>query len=234
LLRRPPGREAFPGDVFYLHSRLLERACKLSDALGGGSLTALPVIETQAGDIAAYIPTNVISITDGQIFLESDLFFSGVRPAINVGTSVSRVGGNAQTKAMKKVAGRLRLDLAQYRELEAFAQFGSELDAATQQTLARGERMVATLNQPQYQPWPFEEQVVAIYAGIHGHLDAIPVGQVPRFQQELRDFLRAEGGVYDAVRESGDLSDETTATLNELLERFKHGFNVEEERGLVA
>jgi F-type H+-transporting ATPase subunit alpha len=234
LLRRPPGREAFPGDVFYLHSRLLERACKLSDALGGGSLTALPVIETQAGDIAAYIPTNVISITDGQIFLESDLFFSGVRPAINVGTSVSRVGGNAQTKAMKKVAGRLRLDLAQYRELEAFAQFGSELDATTQQTLARGERMVATLNQPQYQPWPFEEQVVAIYAGIHGHLDAIPVGQVPRFQQELRDFLRAEGGVYDAVRESGDLSDETTATLNELLERFKHGFNVEEERGLVA
>jgi F-type H+-transporting ATPase subunit alpha len=234
LLRRPPGREAYPGDVFYLHSRLLERACKLNDELGGGSLTALPIIETQAGDIAAYIPTNVISITDGQIFLESDLFFSGVRPAINVGTSVSRVGGNAQTKAMKKVAGRLRLDLAQYRELEAFAQFGSELDAATQQTLARGERMVATLNQPQYQPWPFEEQVVAIYAGIHGHLDAIPVGQVPRFQQELRDFLRAEGGVYDAVRESGDLSDETTATLNELLERFKHGFNVEEERGLVA
>ncbi len=153
LLRRPPGREAFPGDVFYLHSRLLERACKLSDALGGGSLTALPIIETQAGDIAAYIPTNVISITDGQIFLESSLFFSGVRPAINVGTSVSRVGGNAQTKAMKKVAGRLRLDLAQYRELEAFAQFGSELDAATQSALGRGERMVATLNQPQYQPW---------------------------------------------------------------------------------
>ena len=161
LLRRPPGREAFPGDVFYLHSRLLERACKLSDELGGGSLTALPVIETQAGDVSAYIPTNVISITDGQIFLESDLFFSGVRPAINVGISVSRVGGNAQTKAMKKVAGRLRLDLAQYRELEAFAQFGSELDAATQPTLARGERMVATLNQPQYEPWPMEEQVVA-------------------------------------------------------------------------
>ena len=168
LLRRPPGREAFPGDVFYLHSRLLERACKLSDELGGGSLTALPVIETQAGDVAAYIPTNVISITDGQIFLESSLFYSGIRPAINVGISVSRVGGNAQTKAMKKVAGRLRLDLAQYRELEAFAQFGSELDAATQQALARGERMVATLNQPQYQPWPIEEQVVAIYAGIHG------------------------------------------------------------------
>jgi F-type H+-transporting ATPase subunit alpha len=234
LLRRPPGREAFPGDVFYLHSRLLERACKLSDALGGGSLTALPVIETQAGDIAAYIPTNVISITDGQTFLESDLFFSGVRPAINVGTSVSRVGGNAQTKAMKKVAGRLRLDLAQYRELEAFAQFGSELDAATQQTLARGERMVATLNQPQYAPWEMAEQVVAIYAGINGHLDAIPVGQVPRFQQELREFLRAEGGVYEAIRSSGDLSDETTEQLEAQLERFKNGFNVEEERGLVA
>ena len=175
LLRRPPGREAFPGDVFYLHSRLLERACKLSDDLGGGSLTALPIIETQAGDIAAYIPTNVISITDGQIFLESNLFFSGVRPAINVGTSVSRVGGNAQRKAMRQVAGRLRLDLAQYRELEAFAQFGSELDQATQNSLARGERMVATLNQPQYQPWPFEEQVVAIYAGINGYLDTIPV-----------------------------------------------------------
>ena len=165
LLRRPPGREAFPGDVFYLHSRLLERACKLSDELGGGSLTALPLIETQAGDIAAYIPTNVISITDGQIFLESDLFFSGVRPAVNVGRSVSRVGSSAQTKAMKKVAGRLRLDLSQYRELEAFAQFGSELDQATQRTLARGERMVATLNQPQYDPWPMEEQVVALYAG---------------------------------------------------------------------
>jgi F-type H+-transporting ATPase subunit alpha len=234
LLRRPPGREAFPGDVFYLHSRLLERACKLSDALGGGSLTALPVIETQAGDIAAYIPTNVISITDGQIFLESDLFYSGVRPAINVGTSVSRVGGNAQTKAMKRVAGRLRLDLAQYRELEAFAQFGSELDAATQQTLARGERMVATLNQPQYAPWAVEEQVVAIYTGTHGDLDAIPVAQVPRFQEELREFLRAEGTVYEEIRSSGDLTDETLEKLEAQLERFKHGFNVEEERGLVA
>jgi F-type H+-transporting ATPase subunit alpha len=158
LLRRPPGREAYPGDVFYLHSRLLERSCKLSDELGGGSLTALPVIETQAGDVSAYIPTNVISITDGQIFLESDLFYSGVRPAINVGISVSRVGGNAQTKAMKKVAGRLRLDLAQYRELAAFAQFGSELDPQTQRTLALGERMVATLNQPQYQPWPWRSR----------------------------------------------------------------------------
>ena len=203
LLRRPPGREAFPGDVFYLHSRLLERACKLSDDLGGGSLTALPVIETQAGDIAAYIPTNVISITDGQIFLESSLFFSGVRPAINVGTSVSRVGGNAQTKAMKKVAGRLRLDLAQYRELEAFAQFGSELDAATQSALGRGERMVATLNQPQYQPWTVEEQVVAIYAGINGWLDKVPVGQVPRFHDELREHLRTEGTVLETIRDIG-------------------------------
>src|SRR5207344_41394 len=173
LLRRPPGREAFPGDVFYLHSRLLERAVKLSDELGGGSLTALPIIETQAGDVSAYIPTNVISITDGQIFLESSLFFSGVRPAINVGISVSRVGGNAQTRAMRKVAGRLRLDLAQYRELEAFAQFGSELDQATQDALGRGERMVATLNQPQYSPWALEEQVVAIFAGVNGYLDAI-------------------------------------------------------------
>ncbi len=234
LLRRPPGREAFPGDVFYLHSRLLERACKLSDALGGGSLTALPVIETQAGDIAAYIPTNVISITDGQIFLESDLFYSGVKPAINVGTSVSRVGGNAQTRAMRKVAGRLRLDLAQYRELEAFAQFGSELDAATQQSLARGERMVATLNQPQYQPWAFEEQVVAIYAGINGHLDGVPVGQVPRFQEELRETLRAEGSVYASIRDSADLSDATNDLLDAELARFVKGFAVEEEKGLAS
>jgi F-type H+/Na+-transporting ATPase subunit alpha len=234
LLRRPPGREAFPGDVFYLHSRLLERACKLSDELGGGSLTALPVIETQAGDIAAYIPTNVISITDGQIFLESSLFFSGVRPAINVGTSVSRVGGNAQTRAMRKVAGRLRLDLAQYRELEAFAQFGSELDQATQNALARGERMVATLNQPQYQPWAAEEQVVAIYAGINGWLDKVPVGQVPRFHDELREHLRTEGTVLQAIRESGDLAEDTEQKLVEELEHFQGVFNVEEEKGLVA
>jgi F-type H+/Na+-transporting ATPase subunit alpha len=232
LLRRPPGREAFPGDVFYLHSRLLERACKLSDDLGAGSLTALPVIETQAGDIAAYIPTNVISITDGQIFLESSLFFSGVRPAINVGTSVSRVGGNAQTKAMKKVAGRLRLDLAQYRELEAFAQFGSELDAATQQALARGERMVATLNQPQYQPWAAEEQVVAIYAGINGWLDKVPVGQVPRFHDELREHLRTEGTILQAIRESGDLAEDTEEKLKAELEHFQGVFNIEEEKGL--
>ena len=234
LLRRPPGREAFPGDVFYLHSRLLERACKLSDELGGGSLTALPIIETQAGDISAYIPTNVISITDGQIFLESDLFFSGVRPAVNVGISVSRVGATAQTKAMKKVAGRLRLDLSQYRELEAFAQFGSELDEATQKALGRGERMVATLNQPQYQPWPTEEQVVALYAGVNGFLDEIPVGQVPRFQEELREHLRAEGSILKEIRETGDLSDETAKKLDEEIKKFRQSFDVKEEASLVA
>jgi F-type H+/Na+-transporting ATPase subunit alpha len=234
LLRRPPGREAFPGDVFYLHSRLLERACKLSDDLGGGSLTALPIIETQAGDISAYIPTNVISITDGQIFLESDLFFSGVRPAVNVGISVSRVGASAQTKAMKKVAGRLRLDLSQYRELEAFAQFGSELDEATQKALARGERMVATLNQPQYQPWPMEEQVVALYAGVNGFLDEIPVGQVPRFQEELREHLRTEGTIYKEIRESGDLPDELAKRLDEEIGKFLQSFNVQEEAALVS
>jgi F-type H+/Na+-transporting ATPase subunit alpha len=230
LLRRPPGREAYPGDVFYLHSRLLERACKLSDELGGGSLTALPIIETQAGDIAAYIPTNVISITDGQIFLEADLFYSGIRPAINVGTSVSRVGGSAQTKAMRKVAGRLRLELAQYRELEAFSQFGSELDPETQKALARGERMVATLNQPQYDPWPMEEQVVAIYAGINGFLDDVPVSDVPRFQEELREHLRAEGTIYKEIRETGDLPDELAERLNKEIERFKERFNVSDEQ----
>ncbi|HEY5478421.1 MAG TPA: F0F1 ATP synthase subunit alpha [Gaiellaceae bacterium] len=233
LLRRPPGREAFPGDVFYLHSRLLERACKLSDELGGGSLTALPIIETQAGDVSAYIPTNVISITDGQIFLESDLFYSGIRPAINVGISVSRVGSNAQTKAMKRVAGRLRLDLASFRELEAFAQFGSELDPATLQTLARGQRMVATLNQPQYQPWPVEEQVAAIYAGIHGFLDRVPPSQVPRFQEELREQLRSEGAILKEIRETGELSDELAARLETELQRSDKAFNVEEETGLV-
>ena len=224
LLRRPPGREAFPGDVFYLHSRLLERACKLSDDLGAGSLTALPVIETQAGDVSAYIPTNVISITDGQIFLESELFYSGVRPAINVGISVSRVGGNAQVKAMRQVAGRLRLELAQYRELEAFAQFGSELDKATQDTLARGERMVATLNQPQYAPWPVEEQVVAIYAGVNGYLDRIPVADVPRFQDELREHLRAEPEIYTGIREQKELSDELIERLNAELEKALNSF----------
>ena len=233
LLRRPPGREAFPGDVFYLHSRLLERACKLSDDEGGGSLTALPVIETQAGDVSAYIPTNVISITDGQIFLESGLFYSGVRPAINVGISVSRVGGNAQTKAMKKVAGRLRLELAQYRELEAFSQFGSELDPQTQRTLARGERMVASLNQPQYQPWPVEEQVVAIFAGINGYLDDIPAAQVPRFQDELREYLRGEEGIYREIVERKDLPDELTERIHAELRKFKDGFTVREE-GVLA
>jgi len=234
LLRRPPGREAFPGDVFYLHSRLLERACKLSDDLGGGSLTALPIIETQAGDVAAYIPTNVISITDGQIYLESSLFFSGVRPAINVGVSVSRVGGNAQRKSMRKVAGRLRLDLSQYRELEAFAQFGSELDQATQQALGRGERMVATLNQPQYQPWPLEEQVVAIYAGVNGYLDKIPVPQVPRFHDELREHLRTESSVLTSIRESGDVPEETEEKLKAELDKFLKSFNIEEEKGLAG
>jgi F-type H+/Na+-transporting ATPase subunit alpha len=233
LLRRPPGREAFPGDVFYLHSRLLERSCKLSEEEGGGSLTALPVIETQAGDVAAYIPTNVISITDGQIFLQSDLFFSGVRPAVNVGISVSRVGSSAQTKAMKKVAGRLRLDLAQYRELEAFAQFGSDLDRATQQALTRGEKMVATLNQPQYQPWPTEEQVTAIYAGINGYLDDIPTPQVQRFQDELREYLRTEGSIYGQIREKGDLPDDLAEQLNAEIEKFKQMFNVETESALV-
>jgi F-type H+/Na+-transporting ATPase subunit alpha len=234
LLRRPPGREAFPGDVFYLHSRLLERACKLSDDNGGGSLTALPVIETQAGDVSAYIPTNVISITDGQIFLESGLFYSGVRPAINVGISVSRVGGNAQVRAMRKVAGRLRLDLAQYRELEAFAQFGSELDPQTQRTLARGERMVQTLNQPQYAPWPMEEQVVAIWAGINGYLDDIPASQVPRFQDELREQLRSEGGIYERIREEKDLSDELAADIEAAVKKFKDTFAVHEETGIAG
>jgi F-type H+-transporting ATPase subunit alpha len=234
LLRRPPGREAYPGDVFYLHSRLLERASKLSEERGGGSLTALPVVETQAGDIASYIPTNVISITDGQIFLEADLFFSGVRPAVNVGRSVSRVGASAQTKAMKKVAGRLRLELSQYRELEAFAQFGSELDAETQRTLARGGRMVATLNQPQYQPWPMEEQVVAIFAGINGYLDDIPVDDVARFQDELREYLRAEGSIYKEIRESGDLPDELGERLEKDVEKFKQGFNVSQEPELAG
>jgi F-type H+/Na+-transporting ATPase subunit alpha len=234
LLRRPPGREAFPGDVFYLHSRLLERSCKLNDELGGGSLTGIPIVETQAGDVAAYIPTNVISITDGQIFLESDLFYSGIRPAINVGISVSRVGGSARIKAMNKVAGRLRLDLSQYRELEAFAQFGSELDEATRAALARGERLVATLNQPQYQPWPVEEIVAAIWVGVNGYLDDIPTADVPRFQEELREFLRAEGSIYKAIVETKDLGDELEGKLKAQVEKFKQGFNVEASDSLVT
>jgi len=225
LLRRPPGREAYPGDVFYLHSRLLERAAKLSDALGGGSLTALPIIETKGGDISAYIPTNVISITDGQIFFESELFFSGVRPAINVGVSVSRVGGNAQIKAMKQVAGRLRLDLAQYRALEAFAQFGSELDRASQQQLARGARVVEILKQPQYQPQPVERQVVAIYAVTGGYLDPYPVEDAKRFVMSFNDYLETRHPeVLSTIRGSGDLSDETETALKSALEAFSATF----------
>jgi F-type H+-transporting ATPase subunit alpha len=194
LLRRPPGREAFPGDVFYLHSRLLERAAKLNDELGGGSLTALPIIETQAGDLSAYIPTNVISITDGQIFLEADLFYSGVRPAINVGLSVSRVGGSAQVKAMKQVAGTLRLSLAQYREMAAFAQFGSDLDAATQKQLARGARLVEILKQPQYQPLPVEKQILIIYAANNGYVDDYPLSALRRYEEELYSYLETHHG----------------------------------------
>jgi F-type H+-transporting ATPase subunit alpha len=234
LLRRPPGREAYPGDVFYLHSRLLERACKLSDELGGGSQTALPVVETQAGDVSAYIPTNVISITDGQIFLEAELFHSGVRPAINVGISVSRVGGSARTKAMNKVAGSLKLDLSQYRELEAFAQFGSELDPATQKILAKGERLVAVLNQRQYDPWPVEEQVVGIYSGVNGYLDSIPVVDIPRFLQELRDHMKAEETILKEIRETGDLSDELRERLDTELERFVKGFKTSEDEPAAA
>jgi F-type H+-transporting ATPase subunit alpha len=214
LLRRPPGREAFPGDVFYLHSRLLERAVKLNDDLGGGSLTAIPVIETQAGDVSAYIPTNVISITDGQIFLQSDLFYSGVRPAINAGISVSRVGGNAQIKAMKQVAGRLRLDLAQYRELEAFAQFGSELDESTQQTLGRGARMVEVLKQGRFEPMTVEDQVVEIYTATQGFVDDIPVENVRTFLAGLRDYVKSQHpGVLTAIRDEKVLSDENEKLL---------------------
>ena len=225
LLRRPPGREAFPGDVFYLHSRLLERAAKLSDELGGGSLTALPIIETKGGDVSAYIPTNVISITDGQIYLEPELFFSGVRPAINVGISVSRVGGNAQIKAMKKVAGRLRIDLAQYRALEAFAQFGSELDKASQQQLARGARVIEVLKQPQYQPLAVEKQVVYVYAGTTGVLDDYPVEDAKRFVVGLGEFLDTRNPeILSTIRTSGDLSDETTAALDAAIEAYAATF----------
>ena len=231
LLRRPPGREAYPGDVFYLHSRLLERAVKLSDEQGGGSLTALPVIETQAGDISAYIPTNVISITDGQIFLESDLFYSGVRPAINVGTSVSRVGGNAQTKAMKKVASQLRLDLSQYRELEAFAQFGSELDPETQKQLARGERMVEALNQKELQPMPVAEQVASIYAGTGGYLDRIKTERVTEFLGNLISRLHSENqDLLDRINESGELSDEDEETLGKAIAQAIDDFGPDFDR----
>ncbi len=224
LLRRPPGREAYPGDVFYLHSRLLERAVKLNDELGGGSLTALPIIETQANDVSAYIPTNVISITDGQIFLESDLFYSGVRPAINVGISVSRVGGNAQTKAMKKVAGKLRLDLSQYRDLEAFAQFGSELDPETQRALARGERLVEMLNQKERQPLSVSDQVASIYAGTGGYLDRIKVDRVHEFLERMLELLHSEQGDLMGRIEEGQLSDEDEKALGDAIAEFVDDF----------
>src|SRR5437016_12059406 len=231
LLRRPPGREAYPGDVFYLHSRLLERASKLNEELGGGSLTALPIIETQAGDVSAYIPTNVISITDGQIFLEPGLFYSGVRPAINVGISVSRVGGNAQITPMRKVAGTLKLELSQYRELEAFAQFGSELDPETQRTLARGERLVKTLNQTERNPMPVEDQVVQIFAATEGYLDRIAVDRTEKFLAELTDVVR--GNHPDLLKKiaEGDWSDETQQAVDAAVKEFAEdfGYDLDEE-----
>jgi F-type H+-transporting ATPase subunit alpha len=221
LLRRPPGREAYPGDVFYLHSRLLERAAKMNDDNGNGSLTALPIIETQAGDVSAYIPTNVISITDGQIFLETDLFYQGIRPAINVGLSVSRVGSAAQTKAMKKVAGSIKLELAQYREMAAFAQFGSDLDASTQRLLNRGARLTELLKQPQFQPLPFEEQVVSIFAGTNGYIDTVPVNGVVRYEAAMLADMRANhADILKAIRDSKDFTDDTKAKLKDALEQF--------------
>ncbi len=225
LLRRPPGREAYPGDVFYLHSRLLERACKMSDDMGAGSLTALPVIETQGGDVSAFIPTNVISITDGQIFLETELFYKGIRPAVNVGLSVSRVGSSAQIKAMKQVAGSVKLELAQYREMAAFAQFASDLDASTQQLLARGERLTELLKQPQFSPLPVEEQVVSIFAGVNGYLDGIDAGDVNRFEAAMLDDIRANGSdILTTIREEKKLSDETEEKLKKFLEDFAKSF----------
>jgi F-type H+/Na+-transporting ATPase subunit alpha len=227
LLRRPPGREAYPGDVFYLHSRLLERAAKYSDARGGGSLTALPVIETQAGDISAYIPTNVISITDGQIFLESDLFNAGIRPAINVGNSVSRVGGNAQIKAMKQIAGTLRLELAQYRAMAAFAQFASDLDAATQRQLARGQRLTEILKQPQYRPMDVEKQVAVIWAATNGYVDDIPVESVRHFEAELLKFLENQGTALAAIRDKKAIDDGLKAQLKSALDEFKQRYSAQ-------
>jgi F-type H+-transporting ATPase subunit alpha len=234
LLRRPPGREAYPGDVFYLHSRLLERCAKLSEGMGAGSMTGLPVIETKANDVSAYIPTNVISITDGQIFLESDLFNANVRPAINVGISVSRVGGAAQTKAMRKVSGSLRVDLAQFRALEAFAMFASDLDAASRAQLARGERLVELLKQPQYTPYPMEEQAIAIWLGTSGELDAVPTADVRRFETEFLDHLRRHSKVLDAIRESGLFTDDTDATVTEAVTAFKLTFQTGEGKPLVV
>ncbi len=231
LLRRPPGREAYPGDVFYIHSRLLERAAKLSDKEGAGSLTALPIIETQAGDVSAYIPTNVISITDGQIFLEADLFYSGVRPAVNVGISVSRVGGNAQTKAMKKIAGRLRLELASYREKAAFAQFGSDLDKATLAQLARGERMVELLKQGQYMPMPMEEQVVVIYAGTNGFVDDYPVAVLQRYEGELLSFIKSrKADILTELKSTGKLEGDLEKRLRDALTEFAKQFSVDEKK----
>lgn len=225
LLRRPPGREAYPGDIFYLHSRLLERAAKLNEKLGEGSLTALPIIETQAGDVSAYIPTNVISITDGQIYLETDLFYSGIRPAVNVGISVSRVGGNAQIKAMKQVAGSLRLDLAQYREMAAFAQFGSDLDKATQAQLAKGERLVEVLKQGQYQSLPVENQIVVIYAGVHGFLDGYPVHVLQRYEKELYTFIEDKHpGIFKEIASKQELDDDLDSKIRNALEEFKAVF----------
>ena len=225
LLRRPPGREAYPGDVFYLHSRLLERAAKMNDEMGAGSLTALPVIETQAGDVSAYIPTNVISITDGQIFLETELFFKGIRPAVNVGLSVSRVGSAAQVKAMKQVAGRIKLELAQYREMAAFAQFASDLDASTQQLLARGSRLTELLKQPQYRPLPIEEQVVAIFAGVRGYLDKLPIGRVGPFEAQLVASLKANGTeIMNAIRTDLELKPDTEKQLVAFLDNFAKSF----------
>jgi F-type H+-transporting ATPase subunit alpha len=225
LLRRPPGREAYPGDVFYLHSRLLERAAKMNDDNGGGSLTALPVIETQANDVSAYIPTNVISITDGQIFLETDLFYQGIRPAVNVGLSVSRVGSSAQTKAMKKVAGRIKGELAQYREMAAFAQFGSDLDATTQRLLNRGARLTELLKQAQFSPLKMEEQVVVIYAGTSGFLDPLPVNRVRAFEQGLLTHIRSKhADILETIRTTRDFSDETAAKLRSAVEAFAKTF----------
>ncbi|MBN8828284.1 MAG: F0F1 ATP synthase subunit alpha [Sphingobacteriia bacterium] len=225
LLRRPPGREAYPGDVFYLHSRLLERAAKMSDEMGAGSLTALPIIETQAGDVSAYIPTNVISITDGQIFLESELFYKGVRPAVNVGLSVSRVGSAAQIKAMKQVAGSIKLELAQYREMEAFAQFGSDLDITTQKLLARGQRLTELLKQPQYSPLAVEEQVIVIFAGVKGYLDNVPVNKVQRYEKELLRLIKTQySDLLKTIREEQKVSDENEKILRQVLQQFSENF----------
>jgi F-type H+-transporting ATPase subunit alpha len=234
LLRRPPGREAYPGDVFYLHSRLLERCAKLSDELGGGSMTGLPIIETKANDVSAYIPTNVISITDGQIFLQSDLFNANQRPAIDVGISVSRVGGAAQIKAMKNVAGSLKLELAQYRDMQAFAMFASDLDATTRRQLDRGGRLVELLRQPQYSPYPIEEQVVSVWAGLQGLLDEVPVDDVLRFERELLDHLRHHGDVLRNIRETKTFDDDTAAALREQIAEFKKGFQTSEGKLLAG